>query len=137
MAGLTVVDVVARYWLNAPVAGAYELTQLLLAALIFAALPLTTAAGEHVEIDVVFGLVNRFCQTAMLVLGAVISAVVLWIIAWRLALHGQRLLEDGAVTNALSLPLGPIGWFGAAASLLSGVMALYRLRLLRPASKLS
>ena len=54
--GLTCVDVVARYAFNSPVNGAYELTELLLATLIFLALPLTTAAGEHIEVELLDGL---------------------------------------------------------------------------------
>ena len=54
--GLTCVDVVARYAFNSPVNGAYELTELLLASLIFLALPLTTAAGEHIEVELLDGL---------------------------------------------------------------------------------
>ena len=37
--------------MNRPFGGAYELTQILLAALVFAALPLTSTDGGHVEVD--------------------------------------------------------------------------------------
>ena len=36
LVGLTVVDVIGRYWFNAPVSGAFEMTQLMLGALVFA-----------------------------------------------------------------------------------------------------
>ncbi len=126
LAGLTVVDVIGRYWFNAPVAGAFELTQMMLCALVFAALPLTTRAGEHVEVDIAYGLVGASLQKGMRVLGATVSAVVLWAIAWRLALHALRLAEDGAVTNAMSLPLAPLAWFAAATAAVSGGLALQR-----------
>ena len=48
MVALTVVDVVARYLFNSPVNGAFELTEMMLATVVFLALPLTTAAGEHI-----------------------------------------------------------------------------------------
>ena len=44
MMGLTFVDVVARYVFNRPLAGAFEVTELLLLVLIFAGLPLVTYA---------------------------------------------------------------------------------------------
>lgn len=53
LVGVTVVDVVGRYLLNAPMAAAYELTQIALAALVFIALPMTTADDGHVEVDLV------------------------------------------------------------------------------------
>ncbi len=60
-------------------------------------------------------------------LGAGLSAAVLWAIAWRLVAHSYRLAEDGAVTNALSIPLSYLGWFAAAMAALSGFLALVRL----------
>ncbi|NIA69287.1 TRAP transporter small permease subunit [Pelagibius litoralis] len=124
--GLTCVDVVTRYWFNAPVNGAFELTELLLAALIFAALPLTTGAGQHVEVDLLAGLSGPRLQRAMRWLAAVVAGVVLFILAWRLALQGLRLSEDGAVTNSLALPLAPVAWLAALSCAASGLIALLR-----------
>ena len=120
LAGLTVVDVVGRYVFNAPLSGAFELTQLMLGALVFAALPLTTIAGEHVEVDMLYGLSPAPARRAMRLLGALVSAAALWVIAWRLAVHAQRLAVDGTMTNALSLPLAPLGWLAAGAAATSG-----------------
>lgn len=127
MAGLTLADVVLRYGLNSPVPGAFEITQLMLAALIFAALPLTTGAGDHVEVDIFYGLVGNTGKRIMRVLGDGISAIALAVISWRLAVHAAKLFNDGAVTNELFIPLSPVGWFGAAAALLSAVLAFMRL----------
>ncbi len=49
---LTCVDVVGRYFLSRPIFGAFEITEMLLAALIFAGLPLVTLRNEHVTVDV-------------------------------------------------------------------------------------
>ena len=51
MMALTFVDVVARYLFNRPLAGAFEVTELLLLVLIFAGLPLVTYADEHALMD--------------------------------------------------------------------------------------
>lgn len=123
---LTCTDVVTRYWFNAPVNGAFELTELLLAALIFAALPLTTAAGQHVEVDLLAGLASRPARRVMNGLAALVSGVVLAVIAWRLTLHGLRLFDDGAVTNSLALPLAPVAWLAALSCAASAVIALLR-----------
>ena len=123
---LTCTDVVTRYWFNAPVNGAFELTELLLAALIFAALPLTTAAGQHVEVDLLAGLASKPARRVMNGLAALVSGIVLAVIAWRLTLHGLRLFEDGAVTNSLTLPLAPVAWLAALSCAASAVIALLR-----------
>ena len=127
LVGLTVADVIGRYVFNAPLAGAFELTELMLGALVFAALPLTTLAGEHVEVDMAFVVSPPAVKTVMLWLSGLVSTAALWTIAWRLVLHGTRLAEDGATTNALSVPLAPLGWFAAAMAALSGILALARL----------
>ncbi len=127
LTGLTMVDVIGRYWFDAPLSGAFELTQLMLCALIFAALPLTTAAGEHIEVDLFYSRMPRPLKRAVLILGAGVSALVLGVIAWRLALHAIRLAHDGAVTNALSVPLSPLAWFAALLAALSAAIALLRM----------
>lgn len=127
LVGLTVADVIGRYVFSAPLAGAFELTELMLGALVFAALPLTTLAGEHVEIDMAFAISPPPVRAIMLWLRGLVSTAALWTIAWRLVLHGSRLAEDGATTNALSIPLGPFGWFTATMAALSGLLALVRL----------
>ena len=48
---LTTADVVGRYIFNWPLRGAFEVTELLLLALIFAGLPLVSRADEHVTLD--------------------------------------------------------------------------------------
>ncbi len=48
---LTLADVVGRYWLNAPIIGSFEVTEMMLAALVFCALPMVGARGEHVSVD--------------------------------------------------------------------------------------
>ena len=51
MMTLTFVDVVLRYFFNAPIKGGFEVTELMMAVLIFAGLPLVSRKNEHVTID--------------------------------------------------------------------------------------
>lgn len=127
MVGLTTADVVARYWFDAPVNGAFELTQIMLAGLIFAALPITTAAGEHVDVELFTLALNAGTERILLAFGDLVSAVVLGAIGWRLWVHADRLAEDGAVTNSLGIAFAPIGWFAALCCGLSAIAALLRL----------
>lgn len=124
LAGVTVLDVVGRYWFDAPISGAFELTQLMLAALIFAALPLTTAARGHVEVDLIAGALPQLLRPAIAWLGAIVSAAALAVFSWRLAVHAVRLAADGSVTNALDVPLAPLAWLGAISCGASAVIAL-------------
>ncbi len=127
LVALTVVDVVGRYVLAAPLPGAFELTELMLGALVFAALPLATLRGEHVAVDALFDASPPRLQTAMARLGAAATAAALWVMAWRLVVYSTRLATDEAVTDALLVPLAPLGGFAAVMAALSGVLAMARL----------
>ena len=92
---LTVTDVAGRYLLSRPLPGAFELTQLLLAWLIFAGLPVVSARNGHVSI----GLLDRFfaggrARAANVVIDLV-GAGVTGLIAWRLWALAARMGEYG------------------------------------------
>jgi TRAP-type C4-dicarboxylate transport system permease small subunit len=59
---LTFVDVVARYVVNRPVRGAFEVTELMLLVLIFAGLPLVSFTDEHALMDFIDRLLGRRAQ---------------------------------------------------------------------------
>jgi len=127
---VTCIDVVARYWFNAPLSGAYELTEIFLASLVFLALPVTTSRGEHVEVDLMDMVAGGRITRAVQPLAGLLVALVLAVFSWRLVLHGQRLAQDGAVSDSLSLPLAPVALLAAAACGLACLAAV--LRALRP-----
>ncbi len=129
---VTCIDVVARYWFNAPLSGAYELTELFLASLVFLALPITTGRGEHVEVDLIDtvagGAIGRMARP----LTGLLTAAVLAVFAWRLWEHALRLAGDGAVSDSLSLPVAPVAFLAAVGCGLASLLAAARA--LRPAT---
>jgi len=127
LTALTAADVILRYGFNAPVSGAFELTEVMLAALIFAALPLTTARDEHVTVDLVDAALGRRGRRAVRLIGDAVSAVVLALFAWRLGVQASRLAADGTTTFTLTVPLAPLAAFAALACALSAAVALARL----------
>lgn len=104
---VTCIDVVGRYWFDAP-------------------LPLTTRDGGHVEVDLMGLLLGARADRVLIVFGNLVAALVLALFAWRLGAEALKLGADGAVTNALRVPLAPVAWFGAAACLMSAAAALLR-----------
>ena len=128
---LTCVDIVAR-WFDAPISGAFELTQLMLAGLIYSALPLTTKAREHVEVELLAVALGKVTDGLFHIVSHVISIAVLFVLAWRLWAHADRLARDGAVTNSLELPFAPIGYFASVSCVLSGVVVVVALFTQRP-----
>lgn len=123
---VTCVDVVGRYFFSAPLSGAFEITELLLAALVFAALPLTTERKEHIEVDLINVFLNNKVKRYLVAFSGLFSAALLTTFAWRLASHAASAAQDGATTNALGIPLAPFGYLAAFSCLVSAFIAFLR-----------
>lgn len=129
---MTVVDVLGRYLLNAPLSGAYELTQYGLALVVFAALPQVTAAGEHVAVDLFEKALPAWVRRSLAFVWAVIIAGALLFLAWRLTFLAERLGRYGDSTPTLKIPLAPLAWIMAGSAALSALLALVQPLLTRP-----
>ncbi len=123
---ITCVDVVGRYFFSTPLKGAFELTEVLLAALVFTALPLTTERKEHVEVDLLDVVLGDRASRYLSAFAGLFSAALLATLAWRLASHALSAAQDGAVTNALHIPLAPFGFLAAFSCLVSAFIAFLR-----------
>lgn len=123
---VTCVDVIGRYFFSAPLRGAFEITELLLAALVFTALPLTTERREHIEVDLLNVMINDTSKRYLSAFAGLFSAALLATLAWRLASHAMSAAEDGATTNALGISLAPFGYLAAFSCLVSAFIAFMR-----------
>ncbi|MFY0633327.1 MAG: TRAP transporter small permease [Vannielia sp.] len=132
MMSMTFLDVLGRYLLNAPLGFAFEMTEIGMAVLVFAALPSVTLRGAHVTV----GLFETFFRDRLrlvrdlawhLVIAACFAGA-----AWKLSTLAARFLRYGDRTSVLHLPVGWITWFGvvclALAALASLTLAALRLR---------
>jgi TRAP-type transport system small permease protein len=122
---LIVADVVGRYFLNSPVKAAYELTEVMMAIVVIAALPLATIRGKHITVglfDFAFkGLVDRVRQVLLSLIGAFSLAYT----SWRLLLEGSKLAEYGDYTTHLHMPRAPLAYFMAAMGIITCVGLLF------------
>ncbi|MBN9672279.1 TRAP transporter small permease [Roseibium aggregatum] len=131
MVAVTVVDVIGRYIFNAPLSGAFELTQVLLAGLVMTGLPITTLKGGHVEVDILSGMWSPTTKRIVSAFGAGVTSLVLFAVSWTLVRHGTALFGDGATTVELSLPLWPAAALGAFTFAASAFTALLPSQLVR------
>ena len=123
MMTITACDVIGRYLLNAPIPGGFEIVQYLMAVVIFASLPLTTAAERHLTVSV---LENRFRGTTRHVYRIVmlmISLIALAVIAWRMGVQADVLGRSQQVSGFLQLPLAPVAWTMTALAALAALVA--------------
>lgn len=124
---LTFTDVIGRYFLNLSIRGAHEITGVLLAVIVFGALPLTTAFREHVKVSLFDTAFRGRARVARDVVVALISLVTLAGFAWLLWDEANQLAMYGDRSLFLRIPYAPIAYF---MSLMSGLAALVVLALL-------
>jgi TRAP-type C4-dicarboxylate transport system permease small subunit len=105
---ITAVDVAGRYLFNKPIAGGFELTEILLAALIYCGLPLVSARREHIVIDTFDPLFSRQLKRGLDMVAEVVCAVALAGVGLLIFLRANRVAEYGDTTSVLKLPLAPV-----------------------------
>ena len=123
---VTTVDVAGRYLFNSPLTGAFEMTELLLAALIFLGLPLATEHEEHITVDLIDPFMPKPVIKAQVITMNWLSAAVLAVLASQLWHKAQSLVADGHVTNTLEIPLAPIAYLMTASCALSALILLLK-----------
>lgn len=124
MMALTVVDVVGRYFFNAPLRFAFEVTEVLLVLAIFAGLPLVTMRNEHIAIDLLDRLFRGAAQTVQRVAVNLIAAAVLGVQAWMVWRHAGKITS--VHTDILGLPLAPLARFIAIMVALAALLFVVR-----------
>ena len=136
MMAVTVIDVVGRSLLDRPLPGGFELTEILLALMIFLGLPLVSMRGGHVTITLIDAWfapgAARLRDGAI----ALVCATICGGIAWRLWVLGERLLSYGDVFDFLPLSKAVIAFpmriLAAVAALLLVVRAFKSQAVPRP-----
>jgi TRAP-type C4-dicarboxylate transport system permease small subunit len=110
MMAITAVDVTGRYLLNKPLPGGFEITELLLAALIYCGLPLVSWRREHIVIDTFDRFFAPRLKRALDIVAEVICAATLSGVGYLLFVRAVRVAEYGDTTTVLKLPLAPIAY---------------------------
>jgi TRAP-type C4-dicarboxylate transport system permease small subunit len=101
---LTVADVLLRAFFSYPIQGMLELIELGLACTIFVALPAVFLRDEHLVVDVIDHFAGPGLVRLLDLLGAVLSLVVLAVMAWQMVPLARAMHEFGDVTSDLSIP---------------------------------
>lgn len=117
---VTVVDVIGRYLLSAPLPGAGEYTELLLMGIIFVGLPAVCLDDGHISVDLISANLRGWWEAAQIAFARLLVAVMLGIIAWQVWKHGSQLSAYQEVTIYLRAPLGP---FAKVAAIIVGACA--------------
>ena len=120
---ITFVDVVGRYFFNAPVTFAVELIQLGMGLLVLFGLAITTLERGHIAVDVIDTLVSVSVRRILAAIAALGGVLFISLMAWRLWDRGINFLGDGLATDVLFLPVWPVVMLMAFATSVAAVVA--------------
>lgn len=139
---MTFCDVILRSTFDAPIQAATEMTRILMAVVVFSVMPMISARGSHIVVDLADPVFDQL-RLARLRDGLVqmLAGVMLfWPVGqmWRLALRAQ---DRGDVTEYLGIPqyltagfITIFTGFAAVALIVSGLLALLAPRALKALS---
>jgi len=123
---LTFADVVARYLINRPIRGGFELTELTLLVLIFAGLPLVSHADEHVTMDFIDRILPPRGRVAWIRALHGICAAIMFFLAWQVWIKATRIASYGDTTDVLRITIGPFVYFMAVMIALTGLVHVFK-----------
>ncbi|MCF8177370.1 MAG: TRAP transporter small permease [Sulfuritalea sp.] len=119
---LTCADVIGRYFLNMPVPGAFEITELAMGALIFVSLPLVTLRREHVTVDLLANFVPKRLRVIQLLLLDLLSITCVGVIGWRVWLKAVEMTSSGDTTATLEIIVYPLVYYMSAMTFLTAAL---------------
>jgi TRAP-type C4-dicarboxylate transport system permease small subunit len=124
MMTLTFIDVVMRYFFGAPIKGGFEVTEMMMAVLIFAGLPLVSRKNEHVTIDALDRFFAASVRRVLHVIIQLVCAATLAGMAFLLYDKAGRFAEIGDVTQTLKFPIAPFVYLMAVLTLATAAVHL-------------
>jgi len=127
MMALTIVEVVSRYFLNAPITGVEEVKAFLLGFTIFTALPLVTRARRHIAVRSLAELLRGRALAAQRLVVAAGTTAGLGFVTYLLADQAVSLAEAGTLTSFLDLEIAPAVYLFAAFAAVAALVAFEQL----------
>ncbi|UWQ92372.1 TRAP transporter small permease [Rhodobacteraceae bacterium M382] len=124
---MTFADVILRSAFNAPIEAATELTRLLMALIVFSALPMISFQGHHIAVDLLDGLFARFRleRARDVAISLMCGGMLLWP-ANRMIDLAERARSYGDQTEYLNIPTYYIGWFIAISAFVTAAALILR-----------
>ncbi|AMG04460.1 TRAP transporter small permease [Vibrio cholerae] len=122
---VTFIDVMSRNILNAPILGATEMIEVLLAIMVFMAFPLVSWQEENICVDLLDNYFpNKWIGLRQIIINLICacSLILVAITNWKLA---ERSLEYEEVTEILELPLGYVTYLISITGFIGGALTLF------------
>ena len=108
---LTTTDVVGRYFFNAPVLGAYEITEYLMLIMVFSFLALAQSAKVHINVDIVFSHLPAGLRNFLERFNHLVCLLMMILVTWMSVLRVFELRRTGEASVLLKIPDYPFAAF--------------------------
>ena len=126
MMSLTFVDVVRRYSFNKSIAGSFEITELLMATLIFAGLPLVSRREEHVTVDLIDHFTSPALQRVHRLVIEFLSGAILLGLGYLMWGKASQVASYGDTTTILTIQLAPFVYGMSVFLIVAGIVHLIK-----------
>jgi TRAP-type C4-dicarboxylate transport system permease small subunit len=108
---LTTSDVIGRYFFNAPVLGAYEITEYLMLIMVFSFLALAQSAKVHINVDIVFNHLPVGLKHFLQRFNHFVCLLMMILVTWMGVLRVLELRKTGEASVLLKIPDYPFAAF--------------------------
>lgn len=124
---LTFADVMLRSVWNAPIQAGADLTRVLMAVMVFSVLPVLSARGGHIAVDLLDGPFKRLrlARWRDVLTDLACGLMLIWP-AERVWVLAERSRSYGDVMEYLGMPLHYVGWFIAIMTGLTSLVLILR-----------
>ncbi|MBN2040203.1 MAG: TRAP transporter small permease [Spirochaetes bacterium] len=107
MVGLTVIDVVLRFFGSSAITGAYELVAVMGGIVIAFAVPKTSWDRGHVFVDFFIENRSKAVKNTIYILTRIAGIIIMLLLSWSLVKKGMHLQKAGEVSMTLHVPYYP------------------------------
>ncbi len=118
MMAMTFFDVIGRYLFNRPIVGTVDLTELYMGLIVYLGIGATTYGRNHIRVDIVTTRLPPGLRRVFDLLAEAISAVVAGLICWQLWVIAAETVTYNALTRVWEVPVYPVAYAIAAASVI-------------------
>jgi TRAP-type C4-dicarboxylate transport system permease small subunit len=108
---LTTADVIGRYFFNAPVLGAYEITEYLMLIMVFSFLALAQSAKVHINVDIVFNHLPAGLRHILERVNHLVCLLMMLLVSWMSIQRIWELMRTGEASVLLKIPDYPFAVF--------------------------
>lgn len=122
MMGLMFADVAMRFVFNAPIVGAFEMIEYMMALVISMAIAYTGVTNNHIAVELLVSKFPKRAQAALDVFHFLVCSIFFMLLCYKTAVQAHVWAEAGVTSMILLIPVYPFTWVLAVCAGLLGLV---------------